>query len=335
MAMSVCGKIIDPFGGLSDIQNKSIRCVGNPDNRISEDYLRILRAIRFAIRFDFTLDEDLILSIKSNVNKLDFLAKERIYDELVKCSQMSGKKFAKVIDCMLTTKVLDVILPEISRLNEYDHDKESHPEGNVFRHTLSALECSEYRDSTTNLAILFHDVGKPDTFKLRDGKHTYYGHDKTGLVIIDSVANRLRFPSKLKSYIKFCCENHMKFHGIEKMKLSKVAKLMESPTHWDTLKRVSFCDDIARIKDRDFSRIKTKILNIKVLESKVKASLELSKFLDGKLVMSIRGIESGKDVGNILKYVKSKVLDGKIKPDYDEVVLAIKSCNLLKNGEEI
>jgi translation initiation factor IF-2 len=127
----------------------------------------------------------------------------------------------------------------------------------------------------------------------------------------------------------------MKFHGIEKMKLSKVAKLMESQTHWDTLKRVSFCDDIARIKDRDFSRIKTKILNIKVLEGKVGASLELSKFLDGKLVMSIRGIESGKDVGSILKYVKSKVLDGKIKPDYDEVVLAIKSYNLLKNSEEI
>ena len=71
------------------------------------------------------------------------------------------------------------------------------------------------------------------------------------------------------------------------------------------------------------------------MESKVKASLELSKFLDGKLVMSIRGIESGKDVGSILKYVKSKVLDGKIKPDYDEVVLAIKSYNLLKNSEEI
>ena len=131
------GNIIDYFDGMKDIKNKVLRTVGNPSDRFGEDYLRMLRAIRFSTRLGFKLDPETKKAIKNGSANINDIAGERIQKEIVKMAKQEGTKFADAIVELDETGLLDEILPEIVKLKEFKHNLKFHPEGAYVRKILS------------------------------------------------------------------------------------------------------------------------------------------------------------------------------------------------------
>lgn len=225
MGMKQDGTILDPNGGQQDIHNKIIRAVGDARARMSEDPLRMLRAIRFAAKFGFELDEELKQAIAEQKDNLfrnietgaDGVSPERVGGELWKAASVSGTALANYIQQLKHTGMLSKFLPEIDVMDQFEQNKEHHPEGNVYNHTIEVLKASKVQNNpVAMLATLFHDVGKPVTYEYKDptpeapeGKHTYYGHDAAGELLWHKISDRLKYPNNVKRLIGQVISKHM------------------------------------------------------------------------------------------------------------------------------
>jgi tRNA nucleotidyltransferase/poly(A) polymerase len=237
LAIDYEGNILDYYNGIEDIKNGIIRTVGDPDVRFKEDYLRLIRAIRFSCTLRMVIESNTITSIRNNAHNITNISQERITSELLKMANKKGTFFAFGIITLLSTKLLQYVLPEIYLMNNFEHSPEHHPEGNVLVHTIAALVTNEIKDPILNWCILFHDVGKIKTFELMGGKITYHKHDIVGSKMIHEIAERMKLDNNTRDAMKFCAKNHMKIHGILEMKKSKIIRLMNSP-YWDILVQV-------------------------------------------------------------------------------------------------
>lgn len=297
LAMDSNRNIIDYVGGVDDIKNKTVRAIGNAEQRFQEDYLRMLRAVRFASRFGFDLDENTSEAIKNNSEKITQIPNERVYGELKKMA--SNKNFGIAIEMLSETNLLKIILPEIEKMKRFEHHPIHHPEGGVFDHTLSALKfCGD--DYISNLAILFHDVGKPVSYKNRDGKHTYFGHESNGVGVFHEIANSLKMDDETKDIISFCIENHMKTHLFGKMKKHKAKRIIDHK-YWKYLLAVYIGDNFSSgldeitLKDRYLS-----FCNAIIEMSKTPTVDEIRKKVNGDLVKILRPKSKGKQIGDII-----------------------------------
>ena len=236
IAINKDGQLIDPFNGIKDIENKIIRTVGDAFTRFEEDKLRTLRAIRFATILDFVIEDGTYNAIKHV--SLESISKERIRDELIKILLSTNR--IKGITTLDEINLLNQILPEVVLLKGVVQDEIHHPEKDVFVHTMLSLD-SISDDNNVSLelvlSILLHDIGKPLTrdFISSDEIH-FYGHDKVGAEIAESILTRLKFPSKTIDKVKLLVENHMRIHLFDEMKKSKKVKLIEHEYFHDLLK---------------------------------------------------------------------------------------------------
>jgi len=222
-------KILDFEGGQEDIKDKILRSVGNANARFSEDYLRILRAVRFSTRFGFKLESSTETAIKKNIDGLRKISNERIRDELNK--MFTGNAPAEALKMLDSLGVLDIVLPEISALKGVEQPKQFHPEGDVFVHTCLMLE--QMDNPTVELAwsVLLHDVGKPATFSIGDdGVEHFYSHDKVGAEIAEKILKRLKFSNSEIDNIISSVRNHMKFAHVKEMRKAKLKRLMAEPS---------------------------------------------------------------------------------------------------------
>lgn len=192
MAYSPVRGLVDLFGGQKDLKNKIIRTVGNPEDRIKEDALRMMRAIRFSAQLGFNISDDLINAIKKNNSSVNLVSKERIHDELVKTLLSDNPDFVKKY---YETGLMKHFLPE---LHICFLTKQNNPWHlyNVGDHTMKALASTE-KNLTLRLAVLLHDIGKPDT-KTTDenGVDHFYGHAEKSESRAKEVLKRLKFTSK-------------------------------------------------------------------------------------------------------------------------------------------
>lgn len=205
MAMDINGKIVDPYDGLEDIKKGVIRCVGNPDERFSEDALRMMRAVRFESKFDFELDESVRNAIKRNINKLSNVSAERVRDEFTKMllSENPTKGFVDAYDTGITSKVL----PEFDKMMECEQNVPSHY-ANVGIHSLDAVK-SIRPDANLRWTMLLHDVGKPDTKGVNSkGYDSFYDHPEKSAEIADNICTRLKFSNADKKEIVNLVEMH-------------------------------------------------------------------------------------------------------------------------------
>ena len=202
--------IIDPFNGQEDISRKIIRTVGDPNQRFSEDYLRILRAVRFSSELDFNIDEDTFGAAKLNSNHITKVAMERIADEFYKI--LLCPKPSRGIRLMEEMGILEILLPEIMPSIGFDQ-KNPHHEMNVYDHILCVL------DNTppileVRLAALFHDIGKPHTMSVdEEGVGHFYGHDKVGADIAKKVLKRFKASNLLIDQVYALVREHMNHHA--------------------------------------------------------------------------------------------------------------------------
>jgi poly(A) polymerase len=220
-------KIIDYFNGQQDLKNKILRTVGDPEDRFNEDHLRILRAVRFAIKYNLTIDLDVEVSIVRNVNKLKIISKERIRDEITKILQLENASAG--LKMLKEYKILKSVLPLIDMYSAIDQDSEHHPEGNLFNHVIEMFKNNNYTTKAFVWSILLHDIGKLETKSVDDkGIIHFYKHEVTGLTNAKDILKQFKFSNIETKTILNLIKNHMKFFNVFNMKTSKLKKLLRN-----------------------------------------------------------------------------------------------------------
>lgn len=310
-------ELIDPFGGQEDIKEKIIRAVGNPHERISEDYLRALRAVRFAANLGFDIERNLEEAIKKNSKNLAYISLERQAAELDKI--LIGPDPARGIRLLGKLGLLGEIFPEVKEMVGFDQHSPHHYL-DCFDHSLKVLEGTP-PDLVTRLAALFHDTGKPATFFLdEDGNGRFFGHQKISQEIVEKRLKYLKYPKKTIEDVGILIGRHMDSSNPYTEK--SVARLLRRIGE-DNLRRLfdlQEADILATVHD-DISNIeKGRILLKEILERKpVLSRKDLA--INGKDLIGL-GFEQGPLLGEILKEIERRVFEENLKNDR-ETLLAI------------
>ena len=310
MYMTEHGIILDPFNGKMDIADKVIKFIGNPSERIQEDYLRMLRAVRFAVRFGFEIYWKSFLAIQKYAPEIMNISQERIFQELNKI--FIGKNRGEGLRLLSLTGLLKYVLPEIYRLHGCEQPKTHHPEGDAFQHTVLVLESlPENASQELCWAALLHDIGKPDTFAINPetGEPTSYGHDEVGALIAEDVLKRLKCDNDMISRVVCLVGDHMKFRYVKEMKRSKVIKFIRHGL-FEQAMELHKADCMSSNKKLDnYNFLRNYIVEV---ESKVPPKKEISKIINGDDLIAL-GYNPGKRMGSLLGDVRDQILEGNIK----------------------
>lgn len=223
LLMGIDGEVVDHVGGVSDLRDGILRCVGFPAKRFTEDALRVMRAVRFACQLGFTIEPVTFDALTSSANLLRNVSRERIAQELVKI--LTSGKAGYGIRLMDLARMFPYVMPELWILKETAQNPKHHPEGNVLTHTICVVKqlkkgCSQ----TLALGALLHDIGKPESFGIKNGQPTFYGHDEMGAKTAERILTDLRFSNDVISQVVFLVENHMKFMVADQMRRGKLLR---------------------------------------------------------------------------------------------------------------
>ena len=212
------GVFVDPFNGLQDLIEGTIRTPGKPEDSFSDDPLRIMRAARFAAQLDFLIHEDTFRAMKEMANRLEIVSVERIQAEFTKL--LLSNQPREGIEVLVDAGIAEMIIPEIPALKlEVD---EHHHHKDVYEHSLKVLEQAisyekEYgfeKDIVLRLAALLHDIGKPQTRKLESGGGvTFYHHDVVGAKLATKRLQALRYDNDTIKAVSRLIELHLRFFG--------------------------------------------------------------------------------------------------------------------------
>ncbi|HWO36832.1 MAG TPA: CCA tRNA nucleotidyltransferase [Candidatus Acidoferrum sp.] len=224
----VTGEVLDFVGGRQDLEAKLIRAIGDPNRRFGEDKLRMLRAVRFAARFEYEIEADTLAAIRLLARDVQLVSRERVRDELTKMlTEGHARRAFLLLD---QTGLLKEVLPEISVMKGVQQPPEFHPEGDVFVHTLLLLENLPLPcPPTLAWGALLHDVGKPATFRVAPDRIRFDGHVEVGVKIAEEICIRLRFSNHDTDQVLSLVDNHMRFGHVTRMKESTLKKFMRLP----------------------------------------------------------------------------------------------------------
>ena len=302
----ISDEIIDLCNGLKDLKNKQIKTIGDPNDRLSEDYLRIIRAIRFANEYDFSIDDETINAMNNNVSFLNKISIERVRDEISKI--LLGNNPGKGLKSLDKFGVLDLLLPEVSEMKDVKQPPDFHPEGDVFVHTCLVLDkLSELRPNNIEVVYgaLLHDIGKPKTFTNTD-RIRFNRHEYVGAEISDVLCKRLKFSKKQIDSIKSLVKEHMKFGNVKEMKLSTFKKFISLNNFSDHLK---LHEADCKGSHGDLSLLNFTNDKIKSLENEPSIPNPL---INGDDLIKI-GLSPGPVFKKILSYIFDEQLEGNIK----------------------
>ncbi|MGC8829768.1 MAG: CCA tRNA nucleotidyltransferase [Verrucomicrobiia bacterium] len=224
-------EVIDYVNGKMDIERRLIRAIGCPDERFNEDYLRMLRAVRFAAQLGFEIEAATFAAIQKNAEKIKLISPERIRDELLKL--FLPPHAARGLELLNQSRLLKEILPEVADMIGVEQSPEYHPEGCVYTHTLKVLEnLPPDADDILAWSALLHDVGKPHVAARSkcDDRRLFYEHDVVGAQMAQAILERLKFPSDKIEAIVACVRHHMQLKDAPKMKKSTLRRMLARPT---------------------------------------------------------------------------------------------------------
>lgn len=317
----ILNKVYDFVGGIRDINNCQIRFVGNPTDRINEDYIRVLRAVRFESRlraYGFSLEENSAFAVSDNAHLLTKVAAEYLRAELNK-----GLLCESGPDYFLALNNYDIwghIVPEIHKLNGCKQDPEWHPEGDVFTHTYIVLKNIEnWKSEVLVWGAILHDIGKPDTFGYNDkGRISAHGHAAKGAHIAEEILRSLRFSSESIRDICSLVKHHMDFMQIQNMKKSKRRRFYARSTfEFDlALHRADCIGSNGNLENYEFAKKES---------SELPESLSLPDwFVTGRDL-----IDLGLKPGPAFKEILGKLQDEQLEGSFDSREDAINRMNTL------
>lgn len=237
------GEVVDPFGGRGDLEAAVLRSVGDPDRRLAEDRLRLLRAVRFAHRLDFRLDDALAEAVRRRAKEVREVAAERVRDELTKI--FTAPRAGRGLVALDEAGLLEPLLPEVARMKGVPQPEAFHPEGDVFVHTVLALDFLESPSPAVAWATLLHDVGKPETLRTPEAHGTdrirFDFHCEVGETIARRILRRLRFSNEHVERVAVIVREHLKFKDIDKMREGRLLRWVSEP-HFEDLLAVHVAD---------------------------------------------------------------------------------------------
>lgn len=329
------GEVIDLVGGMADLKAGIIRAIGDPRARFSEDYLRMLRAVRFACQLGFEIEEATREAIEENADKIVRISWERIRDELVKI--LATPRAARGFRLLDELGLLEKILPEISALKGVPQSEEYHPEGDVFVHTLLALEVADALGFSplVKLGVLFHDAGKREALARSGGEHTG-GHELIGERLAEAALRRLRFPSRKIEHVRHLVREHMRAGRLAEMGLGKQVRLLvagedEAAPLEDFTARFPLFSDLLRlfICDAEASAhrasawlpLLSRVVRLHLHVLRVQGLKRAKQLISGDDLVAL-GEPPGPRLGMILAEVQERILAGEIETREEALKLA-------------
>lgn len=225
-AMAMDAEVIDPFNGQKDLENKIIRAVGKPEDRFSEDALRMIRAVRFATTLGWEINPETAEAIKKNAPWLQAISKERIRDELLKI--IMAKRAADGIELLRELGLLKYIIPELEE--GYKVSQNKHHIYECYEHAVFSLKYAAEKNFNeyVRLAALFHDIGKPRSKRGEGSDATFYGHEVVGARMTAQILNRLRFSKKDIEKIVKLVRYHLFYYNVDEVTEASVRRLVRN-----------------------------------------------------------------------------------------------------------
>ena len=366
------GHITDIFDGIKDIKDKVLRTVGEPDERFSEDALRMLRAIRFAVQLDFTISQETAESIFKNFSLIKNISQERIRDEFVKI--IMSKNPSVGILLLQKFKLLSYIIPELEEGINCEQSGEHIYD--VFNHLLHALQHAADKNwpLEIRLSALFHDIGKPKSRRIAVGfsnleseedalrrshsvlegqdlkfsqrrllqahssnskskkKFTFYGHEVVGARMTKKILERLKFSNKEVELVDKLVRNHMFFSDTELITLSAVRRIIAKVGKENIW-------DLMNVRECDRVGMKKKEAPYRLrkyfamIEEALHDPISVGQLkIDGNFLMKNLGIKAGPRMGWILNALLEEVIDDPEKNTIDHLSELVKSLDLLEDG---
>jgi len=322
-------KVIDFVNGKEDINNKIARFVGDSSKRIAEDHIRILRILRFANRFNFSIDGLSYNACFNNSSLLANTAKERLALEMDKIlSQCSSEVF----EYMRQTNVLNIILPELLDMIGCEQPPQFHPEGDVWNHTMLALdEVKKLEPSLEVLwATLLHDVGKPSVrvWDEKDKRFRFNRHEKKSVDIAKDILSRLKFSNHFQDRVCDLIGDHMRFATVSKMKTSKLKRFIYR-SHFDDHIKLHTADCMSshgKLDNREFILKKV----IEFLNEQPNPGIGMPKPLISGTDLINLGLEPGPKFKDILEACMDAQLENNWKDKTDAYMFLLSFINSQK-----
>jgi poly(A) polymerase/tRNA nucleotidyltransferase (CCA-adding enzyme) len=322
-------KIIDLFEGQKDLKEKIVKAVGDPKERFSEDALRMLRAVRFAVclGYGWKIEEKTKEAIKELSHLIEFISKERIRDELLKI--INSERAAEGIELMRELNLLKYIIPELEEGVGVTQNK--HHIYTCYEHCVKSLEYAAKKGFSTHvrLAALFHDIGKPRTKRGEGPNATFYNHEVVGAKMTEKILRRLKFPSKDIEKIVKLVRYHLFYYNPGEVKEGAVRRLLKNVGKENIEELLQL-----RMADRIGSGVKKaepyKLRHLRYMIEKVSQDPISPKMLkvNGNDIMEILKIDPGPKIGWILKILLEKVIEN---PKLNEKEILIEEIKKLGN----
>lgn len=332
MAMDMKGDIVDPFGGARDLKDRVIRTVGAPEERFSEDALRLMRAVRFSVELDFEVEMNTRRAIVKLAGGLEAIAKERVRDELVKI--LMTPNAAKGIILLEELDLLRYVLPELREGIGVGQNK--HHIYTVFEHNVRALDYTarEGYSLAVRMAALLHDVGKP---KVKGGSgpdSTFYQHEYVGAKMAVRMLDRLRFSREFTEQVAHLVRSHMFYYDTGVISPAGVRRFVVrvGPENIDDLLKVREAD---RIGSGVKKAMPYRLRHLLFMIEKVKRDPLSPKMLAlrGDDLMSLLGLPQSPRVGWVLNALMEEVIDEPKKNEKKYLEKRAKELNKLSDAE--
>lgn len=315
----VTGELLDPFGGVSDVEHGVLATPSTPELSFSDDPLRMMRAARFAAQLGFRPVPELVEAMTAMADRIRIVSAERVRDELIKTIMAPNPRVG--LNLLVVTGLAEHVIPELAALRMERDEHNRHKD--VYEHTLTVLDqtidLEERRlggpDLTARLAALLHDIGKPRTRRFEPGgKVSFHHHDVVGAKMATKRMQELRFPTDQIKAVAKLVELHLRFHGYADADWTDSAVRRYVRDAGDQLERLHVLtrSDCTTRNARKAARLRTAYEQLEWRIDELAKQEELDAMrpdLDGTQIMEILGIPPGRDVGRAYKFLLERRID--------------------------
>lgn len=332
MALSLPdGELLDPFGGVADLEARTLRTPSTPELSFSDDPLRMLRAARFVAQLDFRPAPEVVAAMRDMAERIEIVSAERVRDELTKTIMSPRPRLG--LDLLVATGLADRVLPELPALRMERDEHNRHKD--VYEHTLTVLDRAielEWRlggpDLVNRLAALLHDIGKPRTRRFEPGgKVSFHHHDVVGAKLATKRLQALRFPNEVIKAVARLVELHLRFHGYADADWTDSAVRRYVRDAGDQLERLHILtrSDCTTRNVRKAHRLATAYEQLEHRIDELAKQEELDALrpdLDGAQIMEILDIPPGPTVGAAYRYLlERRIEEGPLGPEAAQAAL--------------